>query len=77
MNSVISSANWALLTFSDTALAEWIWTPIYTWWSNLINLMIKFFPIFLLLAFFGLMLSLLYNIWKQRKQNNDKSLENK
>jgi hypothetical protein len=75
--NVIESANWAKLIFSDTAFAQWIWEPIFTWWSNLINLMIKFFPILLLISFFWIALSALHNLWKVRKEKKDKSLDNK
>lgn len=75
--NVISSANWAKLTFSNSALAEGIWTPIFTWGANLINLMIKFFPILLLIAFFWICIWALHNLWKIKKDKNDKSLDNK
>ena len=75
--NVLQYASWSTLIFSDTALAEWIWTPLFTRWANLINLMIKFFPIMLLLAFFWIVLSALYNLWKIKKEKKDKSLENK
>lgn len=75
--NVISSANWAKLTFSDSALLEWIWKPLFTRWWNLINLAIKFFPVFLLIAFFGISLSAIKNVWKIKKEKKDKDLENK
>lgn len=75
--NVIQSANWAKLLFSDTALAQWIWQPIFNWWANIINLAIKFFPVMLVIAFFWLMLSALKNLWKIRKEKKDKDLSNK
>ena len=75
--NVISAHSGAVLVFSDTALAEWIWTPIFTRWANLINLMIKFFPILLLIAFFWICLSAFMNLWKIRKDRSNKDLSNK
>lgn len=75
--NVLQYASGSTLIFSDTALAEWIWTPLFTRWANLINLMIKFFPIMLLIAFFWIVLSALHNLWKIKKEKKDKSLENK
>jgi hypothetical protein len=75
--NVLQYASWSTLVFSSEALAEWIWTPLFTWWSNLINLMIKFFPVMLLIAFFWISISALYNLWKIKKDKNNKSLENK
>lgn len=75
--NVIESTNWANIVFSDTALAQWIWEPIFTWWANLINLIIKFFPILLLIAFFWICLWAFYNLWKIKKDKKDKSLDNK
>lgn len=75
--NVISSKNWSNLTFSSEALAEWIWKPLFAWWGNLINLAIKFIPVFLVIAFFWLFLSFMKNLWKIKKEKKDKDLDNK
>lgn len=75
--NVISSANWAKLIFNDSAFSEWIWKPLFARWWNLINLAIKFFPVFLLIAFFWISLSAIKNVWKVRKEKKDKDLDNK
>ena len=75
--NVIESSNWANLVFSESALAEWIWTPLFTRWANLINLIIKLFPVFLIIAFFWLFLSYLKNLWNVKRNKKDKDLDNK
>lgn len=75
--SIIESYTWSLFTWSDSVINNDISWPIFTWLWSFINVIIDFRPVFVLVAFFGLILSLFYWLFNRKKDKNNKSLENK
>lgn len=75
--SIISSIDWSLITWSDSAIYNNISTPIFTRMGSIINAIIAFRPVFVVVAMFWLFIWFLIWLGWKSKDKNKKSLDNK
>ena len=75
--NIIESVSGGIISLSESAVGSQIVWPLTNWLASFLNFVFRFFPVFMLLAFFGLCYWLFLWLFKSKKDKNNKSLENK